>query len=175
VNNNMKNTPSSLILHPSSFIPHPSSFNQGFTLFELAVVIFIISLTTALIMPSFWDTGEKALKSEAKRMSGTLRYIYDEAVGKKKTYTVKVDLDDSSWGFQSENESRSFNLGKDIMFKDVIIPSHGEISAGEVTIEFGPLGPPEPMTLHLIKDELEYTVMFNHLNGRAKIFEGYVL
>jgi len=168
VNNNMKNTPSSLI-------PHPSSFNQGFTLFELAVVIFIISLTTALIMPSFWDTGEKALKSEAKRMSGTLRYIYDEAVGKKKTYTVKVDLDGSLWGFESENETRSFTLGKDITFKDVIIPSHGEISAGEVTIEFGPLGPAEPITLHLIKDELEYTVMFNHLNGRAKIFDGYVV
>ncbi|MBI5740835.1 MAG: hypothetical protein HZA16_08940 [Nitrospirae bacterium] len=148
---------------------------SGFTLFELVVVIFIISLTTALIMPSFWDTGEKALKSEAKRMSGALRYIYDEAVGKKIIYTVKVDLDDSSWGFESEREARSYSLGNDVAFKDVMVPSHGEISSGEVTIEFGPLGPAEPLTLHLIKDDLEYTVMFNHISGRAKIFEGYVL
>lgn len=126
-------------------------------------------------MPSFWDTGERALKSEARRISSTLRYVYDEAVGKKQTYTFRIDLDKNSWGFESEKESRSFQMKKDVMFKDIIIPSHGEITAGEVTLEFGPLGPEEPVTVHLIKDKNEYTVNFNHLNGRAKILEGYVV
>lgn len=148
---------------------------SGFTLLELIVVIFIISLTTALIMPSFWDIGGGALKSEAKRIGSTLRYVYDEAVGKKRTYTVRINLDDLTWGYDSPNESRSFHLGKDIIFKDVLVPSHGEIPGGEVLIEFGPLGPEEPLTIHLMKDRKEYTVAFNHLNGRAKIMEGYVL
>lgn len=148
---------------------------SGVTLIELIVVIFIISLASALIMPSFWDTGERALKSNAKQIGSTLRYIYDEAVGKKQTYTVKFNLDDVTWGFESQHETRSFHLGRDIMFKDVLIPSHGEISAGEIMIEFGPLGPEEPVTVHLMKDQKDYTVIFNHLNGRAKIFEGYVL
>ena len=151
-----------------------NSRKAGFTLIELLIVIFIISLATALVMPSFWDKGEKALKSEAKRISSTLRYIYDEAAGKKLIYTVKFDLDNNSYSFESEKESRSFQMGKQVMFKDIIIPSHGEITAGEVAVEFGPLGPEEPVTVHLIKDKYEYTVTFNHLDGRTKILEGYV-
>lgn len=159
----------------SQLLTFSTSQSFAFTLIELVIVIFIISLTTALIMPSFWDSGEKALKSEAKRISSTLRYVYDEAVGKKLIYTVKFDLDNNSYAFEGEKESRSFHMEKDVMFKDVIIPSLGEISDGEVSIEFGPLGPAEPVTVHLIKDKYEYTITFNHLNGRAKILEGYIL
>ncbi len=155
----------------SACIRQPSAFS----LVELVIVIFIISLTTALIMPSFRDTGERALRSDAKQIGNTLRYVYDEAVGKKKTYTVIFNLDESVWGFESPNESRSFHLGRNIVFRDVLIPSHGEISGGEIAIEFGPLGPDEPVTIHLLKDRKEYTVVFNHLNGRPKVFEGYIV
>jgi len=149
--------------------------SSAFSLVELIIVIFIISLSTALIMPSFWDTGERALRSDAKQIGNTLRYVYDEAVGKKRTFTVKFNLDESVWGFESQNESRSFHLARNIVFKDVLIPSHGEISGGEVMIEFSPLGPEEPVTIHLMKDRKEYTVSFNHLSGRPKIFEGYIV
>ncbi len=148
---------------------------KAFTLIELIIVISIISLATALIMPSFWNTGERALKSEVKRLSSTLRYVYDEAAGKKQNYIFRINLDNSSWGFENERETRSFQMERDVMFKDVIIPSLGEITAGEVTIEFGPLKPEEPVTVHLMKDKLEYTITFNHLNGRTKIIERYVL
>ncbi len=146
---------------------------SAFTLIELIIVIFIISLTTALIIPNFWETGEMALRSEAKRIGNTLRYIYDEAAGKKRTYTLKVDLDTGSWGFESENESRSFKMKEGVLFRDIIIPSLGRITTGEAILPFGPLGPEEPVVLHLIKDGAEYTVIFNHLNGRAKVYEGY--
>ena len=144
---------------------------KGFTLIELIIVIFIISLTTALIMPSFWGTGERALKSEAKRIGNTLRYIYDEAAGKKQPYVLKFNLDKDTWKFESEIESRSFKLKEDVMFKEIVIPSLGEISFGEVELIFTPTGPEEPIALHLIKDNAEYTVEFNHLSGRAKIRE----
>jgi len=147
----------------------------GFTLVELIIVIFIISLTTALIMPNLWDSGERALKSEAKRISNTLMYIYDEAAGKKQTYTLKIDLNGDTFSYESEKESRNFRMKENIRFKDVIIPSLGEVSFGEIIYQFGPMGPEEPITLHLIKDDSQYTVMFNHINGRAKIREGYLI
>jgi general secretion pathway protein H len=152
----------------------PAFQSFGFTLIELVIVIFIISLATALIMPSFWDKGDRNLKSEAKRISSTLRYVYDEAAGKKIIYTVTFDLDNNSYAFGSDNESRSFQMRKQVMFKNIIIPSHGEITEGEVAVEFGPLGPEEPVTVHLIKDTSEYTVTFNYLNGRSKVLAGYV-
>jgi len=59
------------------------------------------------------------------------------------------------------------------MFKDIIIPSIGDIFFGEVIIAFGPLGPEEPIIVHLMKNEEEYTVIFNHISGRTKVYEGY--
>jgi hypothetical protein len=126
-------------------------------------------------MPSLWGSGERALKSEAKRIGNTLRYIYDEAISKKQTYTLKIDIENDTWAFESQGESRSFEIEDEVMFKNIIIPSHGEISTGELTLIFGPLGPEEPITLHLMRNEAEYTVKFNHLNGRAKVFEGYII
>ncbi len=146
---------------------------DGFTLIELIIVILIISLATALVMPNLWDRGEQTLKSEAKRIGNTLTYIYDEAAGKKRTYVLKIDLNAGSWGFESEKESRSFKMKDNVMFKDIIVPSLGEVSIGEVIMKFGPMGSEEPITLHLIKDDNEYTVIFNHISGRAKIREGY--
>lgn len=148
---------------------------DAFTLIELIIVLFIISLTTALVMPNLWVTGERALKSEAKRIGNTLRYINDEAAGKKRAYIFKIDLTANSWGFDSEKESRSFEMKNNIMLKDIIIPSLGEVSLGEVFLKFGPMGAEEPVTLHLIKDKDEYTVIFNHISGRAKIYKGYIL
>lgn len=149
--------------------------SAGFTLVELLVVIFIISLISSIIMPSLWDTGKRSLTSEAKRVSNTLRYIYDEAAGKKQDYIFNIDLDSNIWSFESDSESRSFEMKKEVMFKDIVIPSHGEISNGELAVIFGPLGPEEPIILHLIKDDAECTIKFNHLNGRAKVLEGYIL
>ncbi|MDH4028916.1 MAG: prepilin-type N-terminal cleavage/methylation domain-containing protein, partial [Nitrospirota bacterium] len=151
------------------------SEREGFTLFELVIVIFIISLTTALVMPSFWKSSQRSVRSEAKRIANTLRYIYDEAAGKKQLYTVTFDVDKGSWQFRSETETRSFTMKDDVTFRDIMVPSLGNVSRGELVMEFGPLGPAEPVTIHLSKDSSEYTVIFNHMNGRAKVHKGYVV
>jgi general secretion pathway protein H len=160
------------MLNPKSKIQNPKS---GFTLLELIVVIFIISLSLMLIMPAFWISDESILKTEARHFSSTLRYIHDEAIGKKQPYLLLVNLDRNTWGFNSEKETRNFIVKKDIRIKDIVIPSHGEISQGEITVVFGPLGPEEPIVLHLQKGEAEYTIIFNHINGRTKIHKGYLL
>lgn len=148
---------------------------KGFTIIELLLVIFIISLVMSAVMPSFWHIGENELKYEARRLSGTLRYIYDEAVAKKQAYIFKVNLNDDSWEFEGDKEKKEIFLKGDVEITDVIIPSLGEVSRGEVIVEFGPTNPQEPITLHLKKGNSEYTVIFNHLNGRTKVLKGYVL
>ncbi len=152
-----------------------NSRNKGFTLLELIVVIFIISIAAAIIMPSFPWAERGVLKAESRRISSALRYVYDEATAKKQTYLFNIDLDNKSWGFKGKKESRNFEIRGNVKIKDVIVPSRGEISRGKLTIEFGPMGPDEPIILHLKKDESEYTVIFNHLSGRTKILEGYEL
>jgi type II secretion system protein H len=154
--------------------PTGTNRGKGFTLIELILVIFIIALTTTLVMPSFWNMGDRVLKSEAKRIGNTIRYIHDEAAGKKQTYILTLDLDKDAWKYESKKDSRNFKLKKSVMFRDIMIPSLGKVTFGETKLIFSPTGPEEPITLHLIKDDKEYTVMFNHLSGRSKIHEGYV-
>jgi general secretion pathway protein H len=151
-----------------------NSRRAGFTLLELIVVIFIISLSLTLTMPSFWSSDRNDLKKDARKLSSTLRYIYDESVGKKNVYTFFVDLESRTWGFSGETESRSFKIRGDTLIQDVVVPSHGEVSQGELSILFGPMGTGEPITIHLQKGDSVYTVMFNHISGRTKILEGYI-
>ncbi len=160
----------------SNFKFQISNFRRaGFTIIELVVVIVIISIFMAFVMPSFWNSDKTELKTEAKFLSSTLRYIYDEAVGKKQKYILSIDFDNKTWGFESDSESKKFNIKDDVIIKDIVVPSLGEVSKGEVILEFGPTGPPEPITLHLQKSASEYTIIFNHLSGRTKILEGYIL
>lgn len=147
----------------------------GFTLIELIVVIFILSIASALIIPSFMDAGEGALKSDAKRLGSALRYVHDQSVSKKKAYLFNINLDNDSYGFTGEGESKRFRLKDDVYLKDIQLASLGARSDGEVTLKFGPLGTEEPIILHLSKGKDEYTVIFNNINGRAGIYEGYKL
>jgi general secretion pathway protein H len=126
-------------------------------------------------MPSFWQTDEHSLKTEARHISSTLRYIYDEAVSKKTSYLVNFNLKEKSWSYKSKQETRQFRIKENVELIDIIVPSRGEISTGELILEFGPMGLQEPLLLHLRKGESEYTILLNHLNGRTKIVKGYRL
>jgi len=166
-----------ILLNNSSSNPRtlePSNPANGFTLIELILVIFILSLTVALAMPSFRDMGG-TLKTEAMHIAGALRYVNDEAVGKKQAYLLNINLNDESWEIEGNNEKKKTSLKGNVEIQDVFIPSLGEVSSGEVTIGFGPSGSEEPLVVHLKKDKAGYTVIFNNINGRVKVIEGYVL
>jgi len=70
-----------------------SSFKKGFTLLELIVALFIISLVLAVVFPSFAVFGENRLKAEAREMASILRYMNDSASSRKETFVMKFDID----------------------------------------------------------------------------------
>jgi type II secretion system protein H len=151
---------------------HPGREN-GFTLIELIIVLFIIGLISSLVVPRIMETGKSAARSDAKRIGLTLRYIYGESIARKIPYTLIIDIDRGIWRYESKAESKNFSLRRRVMISDVITPSMGKVTSGEVRVSFEPAGPSEPMTIHLSGGESEFTVIFNHLNGRAKVYEGY--
>jgi|Deesub1362A_J573_1020465.scaffolds.fasta_scaffold00721_9 prepilin-type N-terminal cleavage/methylation domain-containing protein len=148
---------------------------RGFTLFELLVVLFIISLSMAIVMPSVWKSNKERVKDETRHLSTTLRYVYDRALNSKETCVFRFNLDEDSYAFTMKGESRSYRVGIENGLRDIVIPSMGRVSEGEVIIEFGPLGPEEPIIVHLGDGDIEYTVFFNNLTGRTSIYEGYRL
>ena len=48
------------------------NFRRGFTLLELIVAIFTVSLVLAVVFPSFAVFGDNRLKSEAREMASIL-------------------------------------------------------------------------------------------------------
>ncbi|MDA8433529.1 MAG: prepilin-type N-terminal cleavage/methylation domain-containing protein [Nitrospiraceae bacterium] len=152
------------------FTLHPPRLTRsGFTLMELAVVVFIISLMAALVFPAFYGSDNR-LKSDARRLASLLRYLNDNSIAAKGIYPLTMDLDQEelSWkGPDGEETEKVKSLA------GVYLQSKGELKKGEVTISFTPLGIPEYMALHLREDDKEMAVSINPLSGRVKIAEGW--
>ncbi|HWJ40899.1 MAG TPA: type II secretion system protein, partial [Candidatus Limnocylindrales bacterium] len=69
------------------------SASPGFTLLELAVVIFIMGLMLTLALPYLGGFRQAALKSQARRMAGRATYLFDEATGHKLVLRLIFDMD----------------------------------------------------------------------------------
>ena len=68
--------------------------HRGFTLLELIVVLIIISLMSAVVVPKL--TGPMSnldLKTAAKKISSSLRYVRSHAASEKTTYAALFDFD----------------------------------------------------------------------------------
>jgi general secretion pathway protein H len=139
---------------------------NGFTLLELVVVLFIISLITAILLPSFAGFGENKLKSEAREMASILRYMNDSAITRKENYSLKFDLGDNiiSWKGPDGEKSKKFDD-----LTGVASESKGMISKGELIFFFDPLGARENLDVHISRDNKNMVVSLNHLSGRVKI------
>src|SRR5208282_1143636 len=75
---------------------HIRKNKEGFTLLELFAVVFIISLLTAVVLPSLYGLSDNKLKSDARKMASLLRYLNDSSISSKKTLSLKFDLQEGS-------------------------------------------------------------------------------
>src|SRR5258708_37703910 len=73
------------------------SASPGFTLLELAVVIFIMGLMLTLALPYLGGFRQAALKSQARRLAGRATYMFDEATGHKLVLRLIFDLDNNGY------------------------------------------------------------------------------
>lgn len=142
---------------------------EGFTFFELALALFIISLALAIILPSFSGLGESRMTSDAKRIASILRYLNDSSIAIKDTFSVTFDFNNRMVSYQGpEGEKRE----RFETLSAVELPSKGSVREGELTLFFGPSGAMENITVHLTHDKSTLTVGLNYLSGRVKITEG---
>lgn len=139
---------------------------DAFTLLELIVVLFIVSLVAAIVLPSFTGFGETELRSEAREMASILSYMNDSAVSRKETFLMRFDLDKNMvyWKGPDGEKTRRFD---DIT--GVATQTAGMVSKGEITLFFEPLGIQENIEVHMSRRDKDMTITLNHLSGRVKI------
>jgi general secretion pathway protein H len=140
----------------------------GFTLLELIVVIFIVSLVAAVVLPSFANFGDSRLKSEAREMASVLRFMHDSAVSRKKTMVMNFDLESNlvSWKGVEGEKTKDFEY-----ITSVQTQSGGTVSKGELTFFFGPSGISENISVHMNSGKTDMSITLNHISGKVKIKE----
>ena len=141
---------------------------SGFTLLELIVVLFIVSVVMAIVVPSFSGLGENKLKSEAREIASILRYMYDSAVSRKETFLINFNFNEDIVYLNGPDGERTRRFDN---ITGVTTQSRGMISSGELIFFFEPLGIRENLSIHLNKGDKEMTVTLNHLSGRVKIIQ----
>lgn len=138
---------------------------RGFTLFELVVVLFILSLLMAVVLPSFSASGGR-LKSDAREVASIIRYLNDASAMRKATLRLAFDFRNRSLSWEEEGRGRTERIES---LSSVTLPTRGEVTEGELIVFFSPLGLAEHMDVRLALGEEEMTVSFNPISRRTKI------
>jgi prepilin-type N-terminal cleavage/methylation domain-containing protein len=166
---------------------HPPSA-PGFTLLELAIVIFIMALMFTLVVPYTGGYRKARLKSEARRLAGRASYLFDEASAQKVFFRLVFDLDHQvygvmrldpyamptpSFGPDRSSASAPVTMPPSIAIRDVTVGDLGTFSAGTVATQFYPEGYVDATLIHMIDlSGHVMTLVFNPVTGRVLVAEG---
>jgi Tfp pilus assembly protein FimT len=159
---------------------------DGLSLVELSIVILLISFVLLLSTPRFGAVlvGQR-LNSTGHLLTGMVRYLYDQATAKKRTYRLNYQLKEGEiWvtymnddGEIIEDQSSSFTrrrkLPTGIAFEDIVTPEK-TVKEGQAYTQFFPTGLVDRCIVHLRTDDgAQLSVLIHPLSGRVTIEPGY--
>jgi general secretion pathway protein H len=158
--------------------------NDGFTLIELTVVVFLASLMLLLAVPRVRDTMlTDGLKSTVNHLANTARELRSDAARNQVDYVLHLDLNSNLiWTYsidmtpeaRSEMKRRSFHIPDDIKIQDLYRFRGDKISDGEATIRFYKQGYVQPTVLHLARKDDRFTIIFEPFVSLIKTYDRYV-
>lgn len=162
---------------------------QGFTLIELLVVIFLVGAFVMIAVPKINTGTEINIKSASRRLTATIKYLYNEAVFKKNIYKLAFNIDESEYWIEtlSGNEyvqstdpnHKRRKLPNGVYFKDVVTErsvGRNALADDEEFILFLPTGFVEPAVIHLRTDDEDknYTLETKPYTGGTRVYNEYV-
>ena len=166
------------------------SFSPGFTLLELAVVIFIMGLMLSLAMPYLGGFRQAALKSQARRMAGRATYLYDEATGHKLVLRLIFDLDNNGYAVaqldpyavkpvfapDTSMSGHPVMMPAAMRIRDVTVEGIGTVNKGTIATTFYPEGYVDATVVHLEDASGDVmTLELSPLTGQVAIINGDVM
>lgn len=175
--------------HPVSGFPAPRIVSgvrarRGFTLIEMLVVVAIIGVMAGTLAPRLPDITASKLKHTARRLAGTITYLYERSAATQLVYRLTLDMEKNEFYVSLLNKDNQFEetkldfarrtrLPDNVRVDSADIPAQGAVSSGRAEIHFFPGGFTEQAYVYL-KDVSgnELTLEVHPLTGRVKILEG---
>lgn len=160
---------------------------RGFTLLELAIVIFIMALMFTLAIPYMGGYRQAALKSQSRRLAGRASYLYDEAATQKVVLRLIFDMDHQRYAvarldpysakpqFLPDHSMAGamVTMPPSVEIRDVTVADQGTFNKGSVACQFYPEGYVDATLVHLMDlSGHVMTLAFNPLTGQVSIVSG---
>ncbi len=164
-----------------------AKFAPGFTLLELAVVLFLMGLMLLIAMPNVGGVGDAKLKSISRRLAGRATYLYDEASARKLVIQLVFDMDNNAYFVMTADpyaaEPAFFpdlspagarvTLPDTVRIRDVTVEGIGTLSRGTIATQFYPEGYVDATIVHLVDSkERVMTLGIDPLTGQVMIAKG---
>jgi type II secretion system protein H len=159
----------------------------GFTLIELAVVLFLMALMALLIVPSMTGFHTSRLKHESRRLAGRASFLYEQAAAGKLVLRLTFNLDAQGYSVSRldphsanpvfvpdlEAGAAPVELPSDVRLRDVTVEGQGTVTRGMAKCNFYPEGYVDATVIHLIDSGgTVFTLSFQPLTGRVSITRG---
>jgi prepilin-type N-terminal cleavage/methylation domain-containing protein len=159
----------------------------GFTLVEIAVVLFLMALIAMLVMPYVGGFRTSQLKYEARRLAGRSSFLYDQAGTQKVVLRLTFNLDNSSYSVARmdphapapaflpdlDNGAGPVILPPHVRIRDVSVANVGTVTRGTISCYFYPEGYVDATLVHLMDvNGTVMTLLLQPLTGRVAILPG---
>ncbi|TGK08685.1 type II secretion system protein [Leptospira fluminis] len=157
--------------------------NSGFTLIEIAIVVFIVGTLMILVLPSVAKIFTPGSQEEATILHNVVTFCYRRAKLNQRTVFLELNIDDEKYKV-IEVERGEEGMVEKPLFEDKELPSSSSLVdimdargyryvKGKVRIPFSPLAVSEDFYIHLGPDpEIKRTLIVRRYGGKSEIREG---
>ncbi|PKN11634.1 MAG: hypothetical protein CVU69_11670 [Deltaproteobacteria bacterium HGW-Deltaproteobacteria-4] len=158
--------------------------SRGFTLIELMVVLFLIALFSSLVIPRLPEIDAGGPERGARRIAGTIKFLYNEAALSGREHRLLFDLDSNSLRPRTLNDLREVvavkglaaesKLPSGVKLLDVSVAGQEKVTSSITTLTISPTGWLPQTVIHLESaDRQILTIRFLSYTGSAEVYEGY--
>jgi len=160
-----------------------SSTEAGFTLIELAVVVLLIGLFSALVIPRLPSLAAGDGARATRRIAGTVKFLFNEAALSGREHRLIFDLDHGRLlarqltpggelvevrGLPAES-----SLPSGVKLLDVAVSGREKVASGSALTPILPAGWLPETVIHLSSNGETTTVRLLAYTGTAEVYDGY--
>lgn len=157
---------------------------HGFTLMELAVVLAIMGMLLLLAIPRLPSSEGERLKSSARTLAATLRYMQERASAGRALYLLYLEpgsdvvrvrqvVADGSEREPDDVLLRKRPIREGILVADVLTARLGKQADGQVRLVAGGEGLKDFAAIHLRSPGGGFWTVMAFPGGKVELFPGY--
>ena len=155
----------------------------GFTLIEVMITLFIISMLVGLVVPNLRMNDQESIRLAALRLRSVLHWLQEQSTYTGEEYRLHMDFAKQRYWCELRNGEIFVPVTDPLLRMEVLNPSQGRMvwvpydngiaDADEVLVPFSTFGPDRPIMVRFVgEEEGGYTVFLRPEWWAPRMAEG---